>query len=101
MQTQNAENRQPSTYKSVYGNDFSEKESEKPAESEKAMFAPLDKGASSYDTDYRHTSSSVSDMLSRIDDILSAKPAETEPETAPPAKKEEKTRNIFEDFPLQ
>lgn len=80
---------QPSTYKSVYGNDFSAKESEKSTESEKAMFAPLDKGASSYDTDYRHTSSSVSDMLSRIDDILSAKPAETESETAPAPEKQE------------
>lgn len=86
---------QPSTYKSVYGNDFSEKESEKPAESEKAMFAPLDKGASSYDTDYRHTSSSVSDMLSRIDDILSAKPAETESETAPAPEKQEIKTNIL------
>lgn len=86
---------QPSTYKSVYGNDFSEKESEKPAESEKAMFTPLDKGASSYDTDYRHTSSSVSDMLSRIDDILSAKPAETESETAPAPEKQEIKTNIL------
>lgn len=86
---------QPSTYKSVYGNDFSEKESEKQAESEKAMFAPLDKGASSYDTDYRHTSSSVSDMLSRIDDILSAKPAETESETAPAPEKQEIKTNIL------
>ena len=86
---------QPSTYKSVYGNDFSEKESEKPAESEKAMFAPLDKGANSYDTDYRHTSSSVSDMLSRIDDILSAKPAETESETAPAPEKQEIKTNIL------
>ena len=86
---------QPSTYKSVYGNDFSEKESEKPAESEKAMFTPLDKGASSYDTDYRHTSSSVSDMLSRIDDILSAKPAETKSETAPAPEKQEIKTNIL------
>lgn len=86
---------QPSTYKSVYGNDFSEKESGKPAESEKTMFAPLDKGASSYDTDYRHTSSSVSDMLSRIDDILSAKPAETESETAPAPEKQEIKTNIL------
>lgn len=55
----------------------------KPAESEKAMFAPLDKGASSYDTDYRHTSSSVSDMLSRIDDILSANPPKRNPRPLP------------------
>lgn len=61
----------------------------------KAMFAPLDKGASSYDTDYRHTSSSVSDMLSRIDDILSAKPAETESETAPAPEKQEIKTNIL------
>lgn len=59
------------------------------------MFAPLDKGASSYDTDYRHTSSSVSDMLSRIDDILSAKPAETESETAPAPEKQEIKTNIL------
>lgn len=60
-----------STYKSVYGNDFQTPLPEK--EDQKAMFGPFDRGAGSYDDDLRHTSSSVSDMLSKIDDILTKK----------------------------
>lgn len=60
-----------SSYKSVYGNDFQTHLPEK--EDQKAMFGPFDRGAGSYDDDLRHTSSSVSDMLSKIDDILTKK----------------------------
>lgn len=60
-----------SSYKSVYGNDFQAPLPEK--EDQKAMFGPFDRGAGSYDDDLRHTSSSVSDMLSKIDDILTKK----------------------------
>ena len=78
-----------SSYKSVYGNDFQAPLPEK--EDQKAMFGPFDRGAGSYDDDLRHTSSSVSDMLSKIDDILTKNENSAEagekatPTTLPPS----------------
>lgn len=82
-----------STYKSIYGNDTPAET--KPDEQQKSMFAPFDRGASSYDTEYRHTSSSVSDMLSRIDDILSAKPEKEEVESEEKVEISEVKTNIL------